>query len=149
MAALGGDCVVSAVAKNVRSQFSKEDLKELYKELPQQGVQKPYAFIHQINAEHQNQMRNSANWTFMLDIRVHPKDHETDIQSWARGVAFKLIEAVNIITVSGQSVKARKTEYSVQDNVLHFIVSYEFRVIHAESEVPDMENLLYGGHLKQ
>ena len=148
MAVLGGEDVVSAVCINVRQRFSKEKIKAIYKNLPQQNIQKPYAFIHQINAQHENQMRNSANWTFMLDIRVHPKDNQTDVQSWAREIALNLIEAINIITVSGQAVKARSIEYKVEDEVLHFIVSYSYRVIHTEDSAPDMQNLLYGEHLK-
>lgn len=148
MAVLGGEDVVSAVSKNVRQRFSKERIKAIYKELPQQNIQKPYAFIHQINAQHQNEMRNRANWNFMLDIRVHPQDNQTDIQSWAREIALDLIEATNIITVSGQAVKARSIEYKVEDKVLHFIVSYSFKVLHIEDDVPDMQNLLYGEHLK-
>lgn len=149
MAVLGGEDVVSAVSINIRHRFSKDRIKAIYKNPPQQNIQKPYAFIHQINAQHQNEMRNSANWTFMLDIRVHPQDNQTDIQSWARGVALDLIEAINIITVSGQAVKAKSIEYKVEDNVLHFIVSYSYRVLHIEDDAPDMQTLLYGEHLKQ
>lgn len=148
MAALTGEDIVSAVSKNVRSKFSKEVIKAIYKNLPQQNIQKPYAFIHQINFEHKNEMRNRANWNFMLDIRVHPKDGQTDVQVWARQIALDLIEAVNIITVSGQAVKARSIECNVQDNVLHCIVSYALKVIRVQSEAPDMETLLYGEHLK-
>lgn len=149
MAALAGDTVVSAVALNIRQYFNKTELKAIYKNLPQQNIQKPYAFIHQINAEHQNEMRNRANWVFMLDVRVHPEDGQTDINSWARGVALKLIDAINIITVSGQSVKARSIEYKVEGDVLHFIVSYAFKVLRVEDDGPDMENLLYGQRLKE
>lgn len=148
MSVLGGEDVVSAVSINVRRRFSKERIKAIYKNLPQQNIQKPYAFIHQISAQHQNEMRNRANWTFMLDIRVHPKDNQTDIQSWAREIALDLIESINIITVSGQAVKARSIEYKVEDNVLHCIVSYSYKVLHLEDDVPDMQNLLYGEHLK-
>lgn len=148
MPALGGDDVVSAVSKNIRQRISKERLKALYKELPQQNIQKPYGFIHQINAQHKNEMRNRAEWNFMLDIRIHPEDDRVDIQSWAREMALDLIEAINIIAVSGQAVKARSIEYKVEDKVLHCIVSYSYKVLHIEDEAPDMQNLLYGEHLK-
>lgn len=148
MAVLGAEDVVSAVSKNIRSRFSKERIKAIYKNLPQQNIQKPYAFIHQINAQHQNEMRNRANWTFMLDIRVHPQDTQTDIQVWARAIALDLVEAINIITVSGQAVKARSIDCKVEDNVLHCIASYSFKVIRVEDDAPDMQNLLYGEHLK-
>lgn len=148
MAALTGEDVVSAISVNIRHRFSKQEIKAIYKNLPQQNIQKPYAFIHQISSEHKNEMRNRANWNFMLDIRVHPKDGQTDVQSWARGIALGLIEAINIITISGQAVKARDIEYRVEDGVLHFIVSYAYKVFHVEDGAPDMENLLYGERLK-
>ena len=148
MSALSGEDVVSAISTNIRSMFSKTELKAIYKNSPVQNIQKPYAFIHQINSEHHNLMKNRANWITMLDIRVHPDDGQTDVQSWARGVALKLIDAINIITISGQPVRARSIEWRVEDNVLHFIVSYAFRVIRIEEDIPSMENLSYGGRLK-
>ena len=149
MAALAGDDVVSAVSKNIRNYFSTTDIKTIYKNMPQQNIQKPYAFIHQINAEHINRIRNRADWVFMLDVRVHPQDGQTDVQSWARTIAMKLIEAINIITISDQPVKARSIEYRVEDNVLHFIVSYRYGVICVEDEIPDMQNVSYGERLKE
>lgn len=148
MSALGAEDVVSAVSLNVRRMFSTAELKAVYKNLPQQNIQKPYAFIHQLNAEHKNERGNRAEWMFMLDIRVHPEDDRTDVQSWARGIALKLIEAVNIITISGQTVKSISMEYRVEDNVLHFIVSYKYKVVHVQDEAPDMQTMLYGEHLK-
>ena len=148
MAVLGGEDVVSAMSKNIRQRFPKDRIKAIYKEKPQQNTQKPYAFIHQISAQHQNEMRNRANWTFMLDVRVHPQDNQTDIQLWARATALDLIEALNFITVSGQAVKARSIEYKVEDGVLHFIVSYAYKVLRAEDVGSDMQNLLYGERLK-
>jgi hypothetical protein len=148
MTALAGDDVVSAVARNIRSNFSDADIKTIYKNLPQQNIQKPYAFIHQINAEHINRIRNRADWVFMLDVRVHPKDGQTDVQSWARAIALKLICALNVITISNQPVKARSIEYRVEDNVLHFIVSYKYGVLCVQDEMPDMQTLEYGERLK-
>ena len=148
MSALGGDDVVSGVSLNIRRMFSREELKAIYKNLPEQNIQKPYAFIDQIDAKHTNDRGNRAYWRFMLDVRVHPEDNRTDVQSWARGVALKLIEAINTITVSGQPVKALSIEYKVQDNVLHFLVSYGYRVLHIEDEVPDMQTITYGTKLK-
>lgn len=148
MEVLTGEEVVSAISKNIRCYFSTEEIKAIYKNLPQQNIQKPYAFIHQISSEHKNEMRNRASWSFILDIRVHPSDKQTNVQSWSRSVATKLIEATNIITVGGQSVKARSIEHRVEDGVLHVIVSYAFRVIHIEEDIPDMRNLLYGEHLR-
>lgn len=148
MAELIGDEVVSAVSRNIRASFGIQEIKAIYKNLPQQNITKPYAFIHQVNANHKNEMRNRAEWSFMLDVRVHPEDSRTDVQTWARNIALKLIEAINIITISGQAVKARSIEYKVEDNVLHFFVSYAFKVIKHTGDNPDMQTLTYGQHLK-
>lgn len=148
MVELTGEEVVSAICKNVRDRFSISDIKAIYKNLPQQNIQKPYAFIHQINANHQNEMRNRANWTFMVDVRVHPADGQTDIQAWSRGIALKLIESINIITISGQAVKSSGIEYKVEDGVLHCIASYSFKVLRVQDEMTDMQNLSYGERLK-
>lgn len=148
MAALTEEDVVGAISKNIRSRFSVESIKKIYKNLPQQNIQKPYAFIHLIHREHKNEMRNRARWSFMFDVRVHPEDNRTDVQTWARQIALTLIEALNTITISDQPVKAKNIEYRVEDNVLHVIVSYAFGVLQVQDEVIDMQNLVYGEKLK-
>lgn len=148
MAALTGEEVVSAVARNIRAQFSENIIKKIYKEISWQNTQKPYAFIHQITSGHKNEMRNRGEWNFMIDVRVHPEDNQTNVNSWARGIATGLIDALNVITVSGQAVKASSIEHRVEDNVLHFIVSYAFKVIRITDAVPDMRKMRYGQHIK-
>ena len=78
MAVLTGEEVVSGVAINVRAAFSTAELKAIYKDTPLQNIKKPYAFIHQINAEHLNEMRGRAEHNFMIDVRVHPEDTQTN-----------------------------------------------------------------------
>ena len=141
---LTGEEVISAIATNIRNSFSNDEIVAIYKELPIQNVRKPYAFLHQINAEHQNQMRGRARWDIMVDVRVHPKDGQTDVQEWARSIAIKLIDSINTINVAGKPVKSRSIEYRVESDVLHFIVGYFFRVIKAETDGPYMEDLDYG-----
>lgn len=148
MEVLTGEEVVSAISENIRKYFSTTEIKAIYKNLPQQKIQKPYAFIHQISSEHKIEIKNRAIWSFMIDIRVHPQDTQTNVQSWGRMIATRLIEAVNTITISGQNIRTRSMEYRVEDGILHFIVSYSFRVVHVEDDIPDMRNLLYGDHIK-
>lgn len=148
MATLTGEDVVSAISKRVRSMFSQSEIKAIYKDLPQQNIKKPYAFIHQVNATHTNQLRNKGRWGFIIDVRVHPEDERTDIQTWARGISLKMLEAINIITVDGSPVKSTSLEYKVEDNVLHVIASYSYGVVHIENEAPDMQNMTYGERVK-
>ena len=146
---LTAEDVVSAIAINVRSNFSTSEIKKIYKDLPQQNIQKPYAFIHQIQGSHQNELKNRATWNYLLDVRVHPENTQTNIQTWARGIALKLLKALNVITISGMAVKGKSIEWKVEDGVLHFIVSYSFRVIDIREDIPDMQTLAYGERIKQ
>lgn len=148
MAFLTSEDVVSGVSARVRAAFSKDVIKAVYKDLPQQNTKKPYAFIHQVNATHTNQLRNRARWGFIIDIRVHPEDEQTDVQTWARSIALRVIEAVNTITVDGMPVKSTSIEYKVEQNVLHVIVSYSYGVLQVEDSAPDMQTLAYGDRIK-
>lgn len=149
MAILTGEEVVSGVSRNIRAAFTKEELPAIYKDTPIQNVIKPYAFIHQIIAEHSNEMRGRAQHNFIIDVRIHPPDGKTNIQTWARAMATKLLEALNTITVSEQAVKSYGIEWKVEDDVLHFITKYAFKVVHTEEPVPDMQTLEYGENIKK
>ena len=148
MATLTGEDVVSAISKQARAAFSKDEIKAIYKDLPQQNIQKPYAFIHQVNATHTNQLRNTGRWGFIIDIRVHPEDERTNVQTWARGIALRMIEVVNKIAIDGKPVKSTSLEYKVEENVLHVIGSYSFRVVQIEDKGPNMETMTYGERVK-
>lgn len=149
MSALNGEEIVSAVARSIRARFSTNIIKKIYKEKSWQNSNKPFAFIHQITGGHKNEMRNRAEWNHMIEVRVHPEDTRTDVQAWAREIAMGLIDALNVITISGQAVKSRSIEYRVEDDVLLFIVSYAYKVIRINDEEPSMKNMLYGEHVKE
>lgn len=140
---LTGEEVVSGVATNIRSAFTSTELVAIYKDSPMQNIKKPYAFIHQIHAEHRNEMVGRGEHHFMVDVRVHPSDAQTNVQTWARSVAYRLVEAINVITISSMPVKSRSMEWRVEENVLHFIVSYTFKVITPPHDTPIMETLEY------
>jgi len=141
--ALTGEEIVSAVAVNIVSYFTSIEILRVYKNKPLQNVAKPYAFIQQLNAVHTNELRGRAQRDYLLDIRVHPKDEATDIEVWARKVAEKMIDTLNIITVSNQKVKSRSLEWKTQDGVLHIIVGYAFKVKEVITSNPDMGTLIH------
>lgn len=148
MAYLKGNEVVSAIATILSTNFIPSDISAVYVDTPMQNTKKPFAFIHQINSDHENEMRNRARWVFLIDIRIHPKDRQTNTQVWARELAVKMIEHLNVIEVSGQAVRSRSLEFRVEDNVLHFIIGYAFGVIYHEGGGPNMEDLTYGQNIK-
>lgn len=145
---LTGEEVISGIATNARAAFTTAQIAAIYKDTPKQNVVKPYLFLHQINAEHTNELKGSARLDFLVDVRAHPTDTQTNVNTWARSVANILQSAINTITVSNQTVKSRVMNWKVEEGVLHFIVGYQYRVREVPGTIADMETLTYGTNIK-
>lgn len=148
MGALTGQEVVSELAKQLRSRFSEQEFTEIYKDKPVQSMKTPCIFIHSVETIHTPELRNYAWWDNIIDIRCHPGKMRTDIQTWARSLGPMILDCVEQVTVVGQKVKAKNATWRVEDNVLHVIVKYSYRVMRKPEEVPDMETLIYGEKIK-
>lgn len=133
--------VVSSISQNIYNSFSREDIANIYKDKPTQGMIKPCAFIHQIEASHTKEMRNRGSMTFNIDVRVHPKDGEQDIHSWGSRIGLRMTDALMGVTVSGQKVRPQNIRWTVQEDVLHVITSYDMKVISIEDSQPLMADL--------
>lgn len=148
MTALTGQEIVSELSTRLRARFSVKEIAEIYKDKPVQSMKTPCIFIHSIETTHTPQMRKYAQWDFILDIRCHPSRMSTNIHTWARGLAVMILDVVEHLQVSGQRVKAKGATWRVEDDVLHVIVNYGFRVIGVSEDVPDMQTLAYGERIK-
>ena len=148
MGALTGQEVVSELAKQLRSRFSEQEFTEIYKDKPVQSMKTPCIFIHSVETIHTPELRNYAWWDNIIDIRCHPGKMRTDIQTWARSLGPMILDRVEQVTVVGQKVKAKNATWRVEDDVLHVIVKYSYRVMRKPEEVPDMETLIYGEKIK-
>ena len=148
MGALTGQEVVSELAKQLRSRFSEQEFTEIYKDKPVQSMKTPCIFIHSVETIHTPELRNYAWWDNIIDIRCHPGKMRTDIQTWARSLGPMILDCVAQVTVVGQKVKAKNATWRVEDDVLHVIVKYSYRVIRKPEEVPDMETLIYDEKIK-
>lgn len=149
MAALTGQEVVSEIATRLRARFSKKEIAEIYKDKPVQSMATPCIFIHSVETTHTPQMRGYAKWDYILDIRCHPSKMRTNIHTWARGLAVMILDAIETLTVLNQPVKAKEVSWRVEDDVLHVLVNYGFRVQRTPEEIPDMKTLTYGERIKE
>lgn len=149
-----GNEVVSAISKNISQAISRgmisstDEISKLYKDTPIQGAQKPYAFIHSVNTTHTPEIKEYAMQGFIIDVRCHPKDAQTNVQSWARQLSTKLIDCVDKIYVHNQQVRVGDIEINVTDNVLHVICNYTFRVLKQTDPGINMETLSYAEHTR-
>lgn len=148
MAALTGQETVSDIAKRLRSRFSVKEFAEIYKDKPVQSMKTPCIFIHLVETTHAPDLGNYAWWDHIIDIRCHPGRMQTNIHTWARSLGPMIVDCVGRITVDNQQVKAKDATWRIEDDVLHVIVKYHFRVLQKPEDVPDMQTLTYGGRIK-
>ena len=148
MAALNGQEIVSAIAMRLGSRFSKTEFAEIYKDRPVQSMKTPCIFIHVIETTHTPDLRNYAWWDHIIDIRCHPGRMQTDIHTWACRVGPMIVESVQYVTIDNQQVKARNATWRVENDVLHVVVTYRYRIVQTSDNVPHMQTLTYGERIK-
>jgi hypothetical protein len=73
---------------------------------------------------------------------------QTDIHTWASILGPMILDCVEYLTVDNQVVKARSATWRVENDVLHVIMSYRYRVLHKPEEVSYMQTLIYGKRIK-
>lgn len=148
MATLTGQELVSEIGTRLRSRFSEKEFAEVYKDKPVQSMKTPCIFIHSVETIHTPDLKEYAWWDHIIDIRCHPGRMQTNIHTWARSLGPMILDVVERITVEGQRVKTRDATWKVEDDVLHVIVKYQYRVLRSTEEAPDMQTLTYGERIK-
>lgn len=149
MDALTGQEIVSELATRLRNRFSEKEFAEIYKDKPVQSMKTPCIFIHSVETIHTPDLRRYAWWDHIIDIRCHPGRMQTNIQTWARSLGPMIVDCVARVTISEQEVKVKSATWRVEDDVLHVVVNYSYRVLHKPEEVPDMQTLTYGERIKE
>lgn len=146
---LTGQEVISEIVTRLRARFTTNQFKEVYKDKPVQGMVLPCIFVESVNTVSIAQIGRYALWEYSVDVRCHPPKMKNDIQTWARGVAVMVLEAISRIQISGQQVKATRIEWRVVDDVLHVTARYAYRVLQTGDVLPGMQTLTYGQKIKE
>ena len=146
---LTGQEVISEIVTRLRTRFTTNQFKEVYKDKPVQGMVLPCIFVESVNTVSIAQIGRYALWEYSVDVRCHPPKMKNDTQTWARGVAVMVLEAISRIQISGQQVKATRIEWRVVDDVLHVTARYAYRVLQTGDVIPDMQTLTYGQKIKE
>jgi hypothetical protein len=146
---LDGQEVISAISKAIRPVFTTTEFPRFYKDTPKEGMQKPCIFFGSVNFNHTPEMRDDARWHFIVEIRCHPAETNTEIETWARGVLVKLLGAITRITISNQVVKATNIESTTREGILQVLATYSFGVVKTlDEEANMMDTVEYGTHIK-
>lgn len=145
---LNGQEVISDIVKRLRERFTSQQFREIYKDKPIQGLVTPCIFVQAVNTEQTRQMKLYRWRDHLIDVRCHPPNMKTNTQTWASTVSEMIIDCLDTITVGGQPVHCKNSEWKLQDDVLHVFLSYGFRVKKISEEIPDMQDLTYGENIK-
>ena len=148
MATLTGQEIVSEIGTRLRDRFSDKEFVEIYKDKPVQSARAPYIFIHLVETLHTPDIRKYAWWDQIIDIRCHPGRMQTNIHTWAQSLGPMILDVVSYITIEDQKIRVNDASWKVEDDVLHVIVKYRYRVVHSSEYVPDMQTLTYGERIK-
>lgn len=149
MIELDGQEVISALSMAIRAAFTTTEIVKLYKDTPEQGMQKPCVFLRSISFDPKTEMSNRSRWNYIIEIRCHPADGSTEVETWARGMAVRLLGVISSIRVSGQVVKATAINCTTQGGVLQLIANYSFGVLKTSDEiVSSMDTVEYGVHIQ-
>ena len=146
---LTGQEVISELVTRLRTRFTTNQFKEVYKDKPVQGMVLPCIFVESVNTVSIAQIVRYALWEYSVDVRCHPPKMKNAIQTWARGIAVMVLEAISRIQISGQQVKATRMEWRVVDDVLHVTARYSYRVLQTGDDIPDMRTLTTGQKIKK
>lgn len=149
MSEVTGDTVISAISVKLHSSFSPSP--NIYKDQVEQGLVKPCFFVSCIT---QQQERIAKNWfkrTASMLIRFHPTE-TTDKYSQCRTVGEKLLDVLESINLPNSMINypslpcwGRDLEYKIQDEVLLFYVTYDFKVkreLVEEARMTELEFIL-------
>lgn len=140
---LNGGEVISAIANAIYAAVTTQEVKAIYKNKATQGMDKPCVFIQQINQDRLNEMKGRGERIFLYDIRVHPSTDQTQIESWGHAIAEKIMNAITKVTVISKPLKVTKMGYSIQEDVVHILASYKFKVIEQTTPEELMQHLIF------
>ena len=73
---------------------------------------------------------------YMVEIRVHPLVTQPDTESFLTVIAEKIMESIELITVSDEYVRGKVTDYTIIDGVLVMIAKYSF-IVRQENIIPE------------
>lgn len=133
MGEITGQAILDSIAISLADNIAESDIKVIYINKALQDMETPSAFLHLLNVDHTPELRNRAQRDYMVDVRVHPPNNSTEKQTWLFNLAEKVCESVQNVDLFGPT-KARTIKWNITDDVLHVIVTYQFKVYHS---IPD------------
>lgn len=111
----------------------------IYSEDVKQGLKEPCFFIAVLGPSETNRLDRRYLRQNPFDIHYFPSDSNSNIELQA--MASELYEALEWITVEGNSVRGVQMYHETVGGVLHFFVQYNLHVVKLVTAADPMETL--------
>ena len=129
--------IIKGINRIIKSEFPSM---EIYANEIQQGFKEPCFFIKMLKLDEKQIIGERYFRRYFFDIRYHPDKHKKSQNIW--GIADKLQDLLEMITTPEQHLlRGTDRNAEVEDDVLHYFVSYNMFVIKPKNQEEYMENL--------
>ncbi len=118
--------IVTAISQKLDSGFG--DRYTIYSEDIKQDLEEPCFFIGVLSSGQDKQMRRTYKKTIDFDIHYF-SDKEDSINSDCLEKADELYSTLEYIEIYGQKYRALKMKHEVVDDVLHFMLQFNYNII--------------------
>lgn len=113
-----------------------------YDEKKKQGFKEPCFFIKVLNSAQDKEFNIRYKRHVVYDI--HYFSDKEEINTDCNNMADKLYEVLEYININGSLYRANKMTHEIVDDVLHFNISFDYRVIKEVEKPAKMQKLKVG-----
>lgn len=136
------ETVLNSITSLLRSTFSTEEIRDIYKDYVVQGAKEPFIVVKQINFTDYLQVRPHHSLRYMIDIRFHPVKKAQRHEQWGRNVSYKALQALQKdLNLFGQKIHFTSTETTYVDEVTHLLLVFSFFVREVVEDDEDMRKI--------
>lgn len=139
--------LISGIAQAIHEEFGNKY--RIYKEDVKQGLKTPCFTIYSIDNQRNQELGNRYMSNNMYAVIYYPSSDEIKLEE-INDVTERLYQCLEYIypTGSSRSVRGTGMDGKEVDDVLHFLVSYDFHVRYGEPEPVKMQELEHHEQIK-
>ncbi len=131
------DDLIDGIRSVIKNNFLET---EIYLNEIQQGFKEPCFFIKMLKLDEKQMIGERYFRRYFFDVRYYPNKNKKNQSIW--GVADKLQDILEMITTpEGHLMRGTDRNAVVEDDVLHYFLSYNLFVIKPKNQEEYMENL--------
>ena len=133
--------ILDDIVKGISGIITREfPAMEIYANEIEQGFKEPCFFIKMLKLDEKQMVGERYFRRYFFDVRYYPDKHKKSQSIW--GVADRLQDILEMIkTPEGHLLRGTDRNAEVEDNVLHYFISYNMFVIKTKNREEYMENL--------